>query len=170
MRILNQSYDVVITGSRPGERMKPVYKGSYAPDGSVRLTKVDEIDIQAEIQSHLYETDMQYIMSRLLDGDTSVLNNQSPVFGDFTTFPRSYSEAIQRVIDAENMFARLPQEVRDQFGNDWAKWLSQTGTEKWLSAMGIDMPATVKPEVKPDVPVEISGQEVAASAKPVGGG
>lgn len=165
MRNLNQSYDVVITGSRPGDRLKPVYKGSYAPDGSVRLTKVDEIDLQAEIQSHLYETDMQYIMSRLLNGDTSVLNNQSPLFGDFTTFPKSYAECIQRVIDAENMFAQLPQEVRDQFGNDWAKWLSQTGTEKWLSAMGIDMPATVVPDVLRDTSVP----EVTAPAKSVEG-
>lgn len=160
MRIKDQSYDVVITGSNAGEKIKPVYKGSYAPDGSVRLTKVDEIDLQAEIQSHLYETDMQYILNRLLNGDNSVLNNQSPMFGDFTTFPRSYSECIQKVIDAENMFATLPQDVRDQFDNDWAKWLSQTGTEKWLSAMGIDIPATVKPDVKPDVKPATSGPEV----------
>lgn len=166
MRISGQSYDVVITGSYSGEKFKPVYKGSYAPDGSVRLTKVDEIDIQADIQSHLYETDMQYIMSRLINGDTSVLNNQSPMFGDFTTFPRSYSECIQKVIDAENMFATLPQEVRDQFGNDWAKWLSQTGTDKWMSAMGIDIPATVKPDVKPF----ISRPEVVSSVEPVEGG
>lgn len=163
MRNLNQSYDVVITGSNAGDKMKPVFKGSYAPDGSVRLTKVDEIDLQAEIQSHLYETDMQYIMSRLINGDTSVLNNQSPAFGDFTTFPKSYAECIQRVIDAENMFAQLPQDVRDQFGNDWAKWLSQTGTEKWLSAMGIDMPATVVP----DVSRETSVPEVTDPAQPV---
>lgn len=156
MRNTNQSYDVVITGSNPGERLKPVFKGSYAPDGSVRLTKVDEVDIQAEIQSHLYETDMQYIINRLLNGDDSVLNNQSPLYGDFTTFPKSYSECIQKVIDAENMFATLPQDVRDQFGNDWAKWLSQTGTDKWMSAMGIDIPGTVEP----DVSREISKSEV----------
>lgn len=159
MRVPGQSYDVVITGSNCGEKLRPVYKGSYAPDGSVRLTKVDEIDIQAEIQSHLYETDMQYIINRLVNGDTSVLNNQSPMFGDFTTFPRSYSECIQKVIDAENMFATLPQDVRDQFGNDWAKWLSQTGTERWLSVMGIDIPATVVP----DVSGETSASEVISS-------
>lgn len=163
MRIKDQSYDFQVLPSRPGDKLRPVFKGSYAPDGSVRLTKVDEIDIQSEIQSHLYETDMQYIINRLITGDTSVLNNQSPMYGDFTTFPRSYSECIQRVIDAENMFALLPQDVRDQFGNDWAKWLSQTGTDKWMSAMGINIPATVlpdvsretlQPEVKVDVPME----------------
>lgn len=159
MRNLLQSYDVVITGSNVGDKMKPVYKGSYSPDGSVRLTKVDEIDLQAEIQSHLYETDMQYIMSRLLNGDTSVLNNQSPMFGDFTTFPRSYSDCIQRVIDAENMFSQLPQDVRDQFGNDWAKWLSQTGTDKWMSVMGFDIPATVDSDVSPDTSEEVDVSE-----------
>ncbi len=165
MRIKAQSYDVVVTGSNPGQKLKPVYKGTYAPDGSVRLTKVDEIDIQAEIQSHLYETDMQYIVNRLLNGDDSVLNNQSPMFGDFTTFPRSYSECIQRVIDAENMFAQLPQDVRDQFGNDWAKWLSQTGTDQWMSAMGIDIPATVTT----DVSGATSDAEVIPSVKSVEG-
>ena len=79
MRIKEQSYDFVISPSNSGETLKSVFKGSYAPDGSVRLTKVDEIDIQAEIQSHLYQTDMQYIVSRLLNGDNSVLNNQSPL-------------------------------------------------------------------------------------------
>lgn len=158
MRNLNQSYDVVIKPSCSGDRLRPVYKGSYAPDGSVRLKKVDEIDIQAEIQSHLFETDMQYILTRLMQGDQSVLNNQSPFFGDFTTFPKSYSECIQKVIDAENMFATLPQDVRDQFSNDWAQWLSQTGSDKWLSAMGIEIPnvssESLNPEVKVDVPVE----------------
>lgn len=158
MRNFNQSYDIVITPSNPGDKLRPVYKGSYAPDGSVRLKKVDEIDIQAEIQSHLFETDMQYILNRLMQGDNSVLNNQSPLFGDFTTFPKSYSECIQKVIDAENMFAILPQDVRDQFGNDWAQWLSQTGSEKWLSAMGIDVPnvprETKQLEVNSDVAVE----------------
>ncbi len=166
MRIKGQSYDFVISGSNPGDTVKPVFKGSYSPDGSVRLTKVDEIDIQAEIQSHLYETDMQYILSRLMDGDNSVLNNQSPLFGDFTTFPKSYSECIQKVIDAENMFVSLPQEVRDQFGNDWAKWLSQTGTDKWMTAMGIDIPATVVS----DVSCETSVPEVKPSDTPLDGG
>ena len=165
MRNLNQSYDVVITGSSSGDRMKPVYRGCYAPDGSVRLTKVDEIDLQADIQSHLYETDMQYILSRLLNGDTSVLNNQSPAFGDFTTFPKSYAECLQRVSHAENMFAQLPQDVRDQFGNDWAKWLSQTGTEKWMSAMGFDIPGTVVP----DVSRETSVAEVSPAVSVEGG-
>lgn len=160
MRILEQSYDVVITPSNHGDKLRPVYKGYYAADGSVRLKKVDEIDIQAEIQSHLFETDMQYILTRLIQGDNSVLNNQSPFFGDFTTFPKSYSECIQKVIDAENMFSTLPQDVRDQFSNDWAQWLSQTGSEKWLSAMGIVIPNVsgegFQSEVKVDVPVEAS--------------
>ncbi len=159
MRIKDQSYDFKVLPSRSGDKLRSVFKGSYAPDGSVRLTKVDEVDIQAEIQSHLYETDMQYIINRLLNGDTSVLNNQSPMFGDFTTFPKSYSECIQKVIDAENMFSTLPQEVRDQFGNDWAKWLSQTGTEKWLSAMGIDIPATVVPDVSRQTSREVISSE-----------
>lgn len=157
MRNLNQSYDVVVIPSCSGDNFRPVYKGSYAPDGSVRLRKVDEIDIQAEIQSHLFETDMQYILTRLMQGDQSVLNNQSPLFGDFTTFPKSYSECIQKVIDAENMFATLPQDVRDQFSNDWAQWLAQTGSEKWLSAMGIEMSNVSRetlPEVNSGVPVE----------------
>lgn len=159
MRNLNQSYDFKVISSVSGDKLRPVFKGSYAPDGSVRLTKVDEVDIQAEIQSHLYETDMQYIINRLVNGDTSVLNNQSPMFGDFTTFPKSYSECIQKVIDAENMFATLPQDVRDQFGNDWAKWLAQTGTDKWMSAMGIDIPATVIPNVSRETLSEVVTSE-----------
>lgn len=160
MRIKAQSYDFKVLPSCSGDKFRSVFKGSYAPDGSVRLIKVDEVDIQAEIQSHLYETDMQYIMNRLINGDTSVLNNQSPLFGDFTTFPKSYSECIQRVIDAENMFAQLPQDVRDQFGNDWVKWLSQTGTDKWMSAMGIDIPVTVVPDVsRESSSIEVSSHE-----------
>lgn len=164
MRIANQSYAIDIIPTNAGQRMKPVYKGSYAPDGSVRLTQIDEIDVQAEIQSHLYETDMQYIMSRLMSGDNSVLNNQSPMYGDFTTFPKSYSECIQRVIDAENMFAGLPQNIRDEFGNDWAKWLAQTGSDKWLSVMGIKLPSAEDPTVPQtgigDIDVPISPEPV----------
>ena len=35
-----------------GDLMKPVLSGKLMPDGTIKLTEVDQIDIKAEINSH----------------------------------------------------------------------------------------------------------------------
>lgn len=121
--------------SCPGDRYHVVYSSTVLPDGTISLRPVDKIDIKQQINSYVDSCDMRVIISRLLAGDTSVLNSAPPNYGDFTRFPTNYAEVLQLGIDAENNFNKLPLSVRQQFGNDFRTWFSTAGSDDWFSKM-----------------------------------
>ena len=141
-----------------GDLMKPVLSGKLMPDGTIKLTEVDQIDIKAEINSHAATCDMAYILSRLKSGDSSVLSVQSGVYGDFTVFPRTYAEMLQLVQSGEDTFNSLPLDVRASFDNNIQKWFASIGSDEWRDKMKIPKPVpTVEPGavvVEPGVVVD----------------
>lgn len=128
-----QKIDEFLTQS--GDLFKPVLSGKLMPDGTIRLTEVDRVDIKAEINSHASTCDMAYILSRLRQGDSSVVNVTPGVYGDFTQFPKSYAEMLQLVQSGEAAFDSLPLDVRSQFDNDISKWFASIGSDEWRSKM-----------------------------------
>lgn len=122
--------------SPEGDLFQIVYSSYYKPDGSIGLKEADRIDIKKEINSHREETDMSFILSRLMAGDDSVLNPRPPLFGDFTQFPTSYTEMLNMVIDGERYFDSLSPDIRKKFDNDRAKWFAQMGSDFWMESMG----------------------------------
>lgn len=119
-----------------GSRFKKQFIGKLNKEtGNIDLTCVGEIDVYSEIQSHSGETDINNLIARAEAGDLSAFT--SAVFGDFTELPSSYAEALNVVIEAEREFYKLPQEVRDKFGNDWHKYLTKAGSSEWFDAFGI---------------------------------
>ena len=145
--------DFSVFKSPVGDLFHDVLTPSFRPDGSIQLTVSDRIDIKKEINSHKDETDMAFILSRLMAGDDSVLNPRPPMYGDFTQFPKSYVEMLNMVLDGERYFDSLPIEIRKNFDNDRGKWFASIGTEPWLSAMGLvrredQAVASVVPDVK----------------------
>lgn len=137
-----------------GDLFQIVYTSFYKPDGTIGLKESDRIDIKKEINSYREQTDMSYILSRLMAGDDSVLNPCPPMFGDFTQLPTSYAELLNMVMDAERYFDSLSPDIRKKFDNDRGKWFAQMGTDFWMESMGFvhDVPSEiVSPE--PSVPV-----------------
>lgn len=142
-----------------GELFKPVLSGKLMPDGTIKLTQIDQIDIKAEINSHACTCDMAYILSRLNVGDVSVLSAKEAAYGDFTVFPKTYAEMLQLVQSGEDAFSSLPLDVRASFDNDINKWFATIGTEEWSEKMQIPKPVPTvdfKPvvDVKPAVDVK----------------
>lgn len=137
--------------SHAGDLFHPVYSSSFAADGSIKLVETDRIDIKKEINSYLPMTDMNYILSRLFAGDSSVLTNKAPMYGDFTAFPRTYLEMLELVQKGEEAFSSLPLEVRSKFDNDRYKWFASIGTDSWLEAMGVSREIPASSPVKSDV-------------------
>lgn len=135
-----------------GNRKKVIYTGSYKSDGSIRLEPIDELDIQDEINSHLHETDMSVILSKLMSGDVSAIRQRLPMYGDFTQFPTSYVEMLDLVQKGSEAFDMLPAEVRVKFDNDRSKWFSSIGSDEWNLAMGNvsqeTLPGNSSPEVE----------------------
>lgn len=119
-----------------GDRYHITYEPVVNPDGTISLVENGKEDIQAKIDSYREKTDIAYIIKRLEMGDTSVLNQNNPMYGDFTDMPKSYAEVLQLVIDAENSFYKLPLDTRNKFDNDYKQWLAQAGSLEWSERMG----------------------------------
>lgn len=146
--------------SPSGDLFHDVLSPSFRADGTIELKVTDRVDIKKEINSHRDETDMAYILSRLMVGDDSVLNPRPPMYGDFTQLPTSYSDMLNMVLDGERYFDSLPLETRNKFDNDRGKWFATIGSSDWLENMGfvshetVDRPSVEKPFVVPDVSIE----------------
>lgn len=120
-----------------GSRKKKVYGPRY--DGKkLTLIETGEIDIQDEINSHAMECDMSFILSRLANGDTSVLNNKQPIFADFRQMPSNFREILDVALNAERIFNQLDPDTRRQFDNDYRQFVYNFGTADWNKIMGGD--------------------------------
>lgn len=121
------------SGSRKKKLRSPFYDGR-----KLTLIESGEIDIQDEINSHARECDMNFILSRLNQGDFTVLNNQSPMFADFHNLPTSFREVLDVGLNAERIFNTLPVDIRKQFDNDYRLFVSQAGTADWYKLLNVD--------------------------------
>lgn len=145
--------DFSVFKSPVGDLFHDILSPSFRPDGTFELKVTDRVDIKQEINSHRDETDMAFILSRLMVGDDSVLNPRPPMYGDFTQLPTSYAEMLNMVLDGERYFDSLPLEIRNQFDNDRSKWFATIGSDTWLDAMGFERrPAVSDPPVAPPNP------------------
>lgn len=123
--------------SCPGDRIKVEYSPLVNDDGTVDLIPAGKQDLQEFYNSQAAGCDMHLIISRYLAGDTSVLERVQGFYGDVSQLPRNNAELLQKVIDGERNFDRLPKEVKAAFDNDFRKWFASAGSEDWLKAMQI---------------------------------
>jgi len=121
--------------SYAGEDKKILYSSKVLPTGEIVLTPSGAESMSEKINAEKQFTDINYIMSRLTMGDTSVLNDAQAMYGDFTVMPKSMAEALQLVIDGERKFYMLPLEIRQKFNNSYNAWLMASGTKEWSEIM-----------------------------------
>lgn len=100
-----------------------MYRARRQENGIIELEQTGEVDIYEEIQSHRESCELTSILRRFANGETDVLSRTQGMYGDFTTFPRTYAELLNRLIDGKAMFESLPLEERQKFGNDFGLWL-----------------------------------------------
>lgn len=127
-----------------GDKYHVIYSPIVNADGTITLKETGKDDIQEMINSYRDQTDMSFILAAMAAGDTSVLSQKEPMYGDFTKMPKTYAEALQMVIDAEDKFYDLPADIRNKFDNDYKQWFAQAGSADWLEKMNYD------PESKED--------------------
>lgn len=110
-------------------------------------------------QAHKKETDINRIMQKYQDGAlVAHVNRFHGEYGNFTNAP-DYHTAMNRVIEARDMFMTLPSSVRKEFANDPGQFLEFVGDPKnaqSLIDMGLAEPAEgatgVSPEPTPVTP------------------
>lgn len=107
----------------PGSRIHKRYESRF--DGqTIKLVECGQEDIQDSIEAYAPYTDLNYMLSRLKVGDTSVLSRKSPIYGDISGMPTNPIDAVNTMRIAESRFLQLPLETRKSFNNDYHLWLA----------------------------------------------
>lgn len=107
----------------PGSRIHKRYESRF--DGqTIKLVECGQEDIQQSIEAFAPFTDLNYMLSRLKVGDTSVLSRKQPIYGDLSGMPSNPIDAVNTMRLAESRFLQLPLETRKSFNNDYHLWLA----------------------------------------------
>lgn len=130
-----------------GERLITVYKLSYDDDGTKELVVDGYKDVYEEIQSHADSVDIHKIVERCtMIGDMSELYKTEGFYGDLAMFPTTRAEALQMLAEAQNIWDKLPIDVKKKFDNNVDNFFSTAFTDEW----------TKKLEIKQDEPIKES--------------
>lgn len=107
-----------------GNPLHPVRHGQVQTDGTIKLI-VDKLeDTDKIIDSYRQSTDINNILKRIQAGDVSLLNQSKGFYGDFTDFPQNYAEMLQLMHRGEEIFSKLPTEVKEKYNNDFNQFFA----------------------------------------------
>lgn len=122
--------------TEPGSPIHDLYSAKVEKDGTVKLSKVGEENIQEMIDAAKDSTDIATIVAYYNQtGDESVLKRYVPVYGDFSKLPDTLAGFLQLRIDSENFFNALPTEIKKEFDNDSNKFFAQAGDKDWIDKL-----------------------------------
>lgn len=121
--------------SPSGSRDRLIYQPTFTSSGARILVCVGKESIHDYIQSFKESTDMNVIMKRFLLGDQSVLNVNKGVYANVVGAPKTLAEFLNAQIVSNQLFDKLPADVRSAFGNDVNKFFVTYGSPEWLEAL-----------------------------------
>lgn len=101
---------------------RPKFRSAYDPPVKVVFNTSGKCHVRQEFSR---ECDINRIMEKWQR--TGVIEHRNTFqgqYGDFTAAPADYSEAMNSVLAAQEMFMTLPSTVRKRFGNDPGEFLS----------------------------------------------
>lgn len=104
------------------------------------------------------ECDVNNILKNYVNtGVLTHTNGLEPVFGDFSTLPSDYGEALALIEKSKEQFAALPSNIRDRFDNNplfLVKFLQDENNRKEAEKLGLVNKRTVE-DIK-DTPDDLS--------------
>ena len=139
------------TYSCPGERYKRLYQGVLGSDSLICLEETGRVDFQEEINSHALSCDINYILSRFRNGDDRALTRRQGVYADFSQMPSTYRDWLDLMIRGQDMFQRLPLDIKQKFGNSFERFVVSAGSKEWADILGLT-PSAPSPEPAPAPP------------------
>lgn len=114
-----------------GTRKRKIYEPFFTEEGARQLRVVGEDDIFDFIQSFRDSCDMQTILKRFQLGDTSALNCNRGVYGNFVNTPSTLAEFLNAQIKAKQIFDKLSPDVKLSFNNDVNQFFVKMGTPEF---------------------------------------
>lgn len=121
----------------PGDSIVPTYSLVYDDDGTPGLKEVGKTNIYDAIQSHRDSCDIHVLLNRYRNGEVDVLSRVQGVYADFTQAPKTFAEMLNLVNAGKEYFESLPVEVKNQYGNNFASFMQDFGSEDFYKRMGI---------------------------------
>lgn len=147
-----------------GSRIKTLYGPVFDNRGVMSLVETGKHNLYNEIQSHADSVDIHVILQQFEQGDASVLARIQGTYGDFTEMPRTFAEALNTIIAAEQYFDSLPVETRAQFGHSFSQFVASMDTPDFARAMGISPEVPASPAAAPAAASSSSTPVVPASS------
>lgn len=111
-------YNLGITShsSRVGSRYYHDVHLRHTPDGNMYLEKGKEHDRQAEINSYQDSCDVDKLIRRYENGDsTALIRNKGGAFVDLSSLPKTQHEAYRLSRDLELAYSELSGDLKDKF-------------------------------------------------------
>lgn len=132
-----------------GEKEENVWELKIDEKGNETFYISGKTNVYDKIQAHLEETKLENILAKCIDmGDTTLLDQRKGFYADITEMPKTWIEAQNKLINAENIFNNLPLEIRKKYNNNFNKYLAEVGSETWLENMGLLKEETKETEIK----------------------
>lgn len=118
-----------------GSREKITYEARYNPKGQLELHEKGKEDWYGYIQSHKDSVDIHLILERFQRGDVDVLNRVQGFYGDITSMPSTFADALNIVRSSEEFFNSLPVEERAKFNHNFSEFLASFDTPDNLARL-----------------------------------
>lgn len=112
------------TFSAVGSPDKVLYSAGYREDGTIELKEKGKESLYDYIQSNRDSCDINLLVARFSNGDVDALSKVQGAFGDFTQFPKTYAELLNRVNQGRLMFDELPLDIREKYNHDFAQFMA----------------------------------------------
>lgn len=112
------------TFSTVGNPDKVLYTAKYQDDGTLKLVEKGKESLYDYIQSNRDSCDINLLVARFNNGDVDALSKVQGAYGDFTQFPQTYAELLNRVNQGRMMFDDLPLEIREKYNHDFAQFMT----------------------------------------------
>lgn len=127
----------------PGSRVKTLYSPIYDDQGVWHLEESGKEDLYGYIQSHAMSVDINVLLKQYQLGDLDALQKVQGTYGDFTQAPKTFAEALNVMIAAEQYFLSLPVETRAVFHHNLNEFIASMDSPDWTTKAGITPPAPV---------------------------
>lgn len=118
-----------------GSREKISYEARYNPKGQLELHEKGKEDWYGYIQSHKDSVDIHVLLERFQRGDVDVLNRVQGFYGDITSMPSTFADALNIVRSSEEFFNSLPVEERAKFNHNFSEFLAAFDTPDNLARL-----------------------------------
>lgn len=104
-------YTVPVTSSA-GSSLRELFIPFFDEDGHLCIKDSGVFDVQEQIDANSDFCDINALVSRYEAGDISALNRRQGMFGDFTSAPDSYRQALEIVQNFNSVFNDLGADQR----------------------------------------------------------